>query len=116
MKGDEMETDENGAPVFKLWFLPKGQFEIVRTWDVAGLALWDVCEGIVERTLDSTDPVSPAAFVGRGPVSVSAAVRDDCAAASVPATTNTAPVKITKAKNSRFIKTVIDYLIPSIER
>ena len=37
MKGDEPETDDNGMPIFKLWFLPKGQWEIVRTWDVAGL-------------------------------------------------------------------------------
>lgn len=37
MKGDEVETDENGIPKFKLWFLPRDQWEIVRTWDVAGL-------------------------------------------------------------------------------
>lgn len=37
MKGDEPETDENGMPIFKLWFLPRDQWEIVRTWDVAGL-------------------------------------------------------------------------------
>ncbi len=37
MKGDELETDENGAPIFKLWFLPRDQWEISRTWDVAGL-------------------------------------------------------------------------------
>lgn len=37
MKGDEMETDDNGTPIFKMWFIPKDQFEIVRTWDVAGM-------------------------------------------------------------------------------
>ncbi len=37
MKGDEMELDENGMPTFKLWFLPRDQWEIMETWDVAGL-------------------------------------------------------------------------------
>lgn len=37
MKDGELETDANGAPIFKLWLIPKDQFEIVRTWDVAGL-------------------------------------------------------------------------------
>lgn len=37
MKGDEPDLDENGNPVFKLWLLPRDQFEIQRTWDVAGL-------------------------------------------------------------------------------
>ena len=37
MKGEEMDLDENGVPQFKLWFMPRDQWEIVRTWDVAGL-------------------------------------------------------------------------------
>ncbi|MDA0977550.1 MAG: acyl-CoA dehydrogenase family protein [Proteobacteria bacterium] len=37
MKGDEPDLDENGQMVFKLWLLPRDQFEIVETWDVAGL-------------------------------------------------------------------------------
>ena len=31
------ELDRNGAPIFKLWFLPRSEWEIVDTWDVAGL-------------------------------------------------------------------------------
>lgn len=37
MKGDELDLDENGQPIFKLWMLPRDQWEIVETWDVAGL-------------------------------------------------------------------------------
>jgi alkylation response protein AidB-like acyl-CoA dehydrogenase len=37
MKGDEIETDENGMPIFNLWFISRDQFEIMDTWDVAGL-------------------------------------------------------------------------------
>ena len=37
MKGEELDLDENGQPVFKLWCLPRDQWEIVETWDVAGL-------------------------------------------------------------------------------
>ncbi len=37
MRGDEMETNEQGLPMFKLWLLPRDQWEIVDTWDVAGL-------------------------------------------------------------------------------
>lgn len=37
MKSEEMELDENGMPQFKMWFLPRDQWEIVDTWDVAGL-------------------------------------------------------------------------------
>ncbi len=37
MQGDEVETDSQGHPVFKLWFLPRDQWEILDTWDVAGL-------------------------------------------------------------------------------
>jgi alkylation response protein AidB-like acyl-CoA dehydrogenase len=37
MKGDDMETDAQGNPIFKMWFLPRDQFEILDTWDVAGL-------------------------------------------------------------------------------
>lgn len=37
MRGDEVETNPDGSPVFKLWFLPRDQWSIVDTWDVAGL-------------------------------------------------------------------------------
>lgn len=37
MRGDEMETDEQGRPIVKLWMLARDQWEIVDTWDVAGL-------------------------------------------------------------------------------
>ncbi|HEX7034184.1 MAG TPA: acyl-CoA dehydrogenase family protein [Pseudomonadales bacterium] len=37
MKGDQPELDANGRPKFKLWMLPRDQWEIIDTWDVAGL-------------------------------------------------------------------------------
>jgi indole-3-acetate monooxygenase len=37
LRGGKPEMDEQGRPVFKLWFLPRDQWEIVDTWDVAGL-------------------------------------------------------------------------------
>ncbi|MEM7218478.1 MAG: acyl-CoA dehydrogenase family protein [Pseudomonadota bacterium] len=37
MRGDEPELDDAGNPVAKMWFLPRDQWEIVDTWDVAGL-------------------------------------------------------------------------------
>ncbi len=37
MKGDEFELDQNGQPIFNVWMLPRDQWEIVDTWDVAGL-------------------------------------------------------------------------------
>ena len=37
MKGDELELNAKGAPIFKLWCLPRDQWQIVDTWDVAGL-------------------------------------------------------------------------------
>jgi len=37
MKDGELELDRNGQPKFNLWFLPRDQWEIVDTWDVAGL-------------------------------------------------------------------------------
>lgn len=37
MRGSDVETDAQGRPLFKLWFLPRDQWEIVDTWDVAGL-------------------------------------------------------------------------------
>ena len=35
MRGDEMETDDAGNPIFKLWMMPRDQWEIIDTWDVA---------------------------------------------------------------------------------
>ena len=37
MKGDEPELNDDGMPIMKLWFLPRDQWEIVETWDVAGM-------------------------------------------------------------------------------
>ncbi len=37
MKGDEIELDASGQPIAKMWFLHRDQWEIVDTWDVAGL-------------------------------------------------------------------------------
>ena len=37
MKGEAPETDADGNPIFKMWFMPRDQWEIVDTWDVAGL-------------------------------------------------------------------------------
>ena len=37
MNGDKPALGANGQPVFKLWFLPRDQWQIVDTWDVAGL-------------------------------------------------------------------------------
>lgn len=37
MRGDELETDAKGQPIFKLWMLARDQWEILDTWDVAGL-------------------------------------------------------------------------------
>ena len=36
-KGDEMKLQDNGMPVFKMWILNKADFEILDTWDMAGL-------------------------------------------------------------------------------
>ena len=37
MQGDAHELDNAGNPIFKLWFLHRDQWEIMDTWDVAGL-------------------------------------------------------------------------------
>jgi indole-3-acetate monooxygenase len=37
LRDGEPEKDAQGRPIFKLWFLPRDQWEIVDTWDVAGL-------------------------------------------------------------------------------
>jgi alkylation response protein AidB-like acyl-CoA dehydrogenase len=37
MNGDAPQLDEAGNPIFKLWFLHRDQWEIIDTWDVAGL-------------------------------------------------------------------------------
>jgi alkylation response protein AidB-like acyl-CoA dehydrogenase len=37
MRGDDVETNQQGQPIFKLWLLPRDQWEILDTWDVAGL-------------------------------------------------------------------------------
>ena len=37
MKGDAPELDEQGNPIAKMWFLHRDQWEILDTWDVAGL-------------------------------------------------------------------------------
>ena len=37
MRGKDSELDANGNPIFKLWMLPRKEWEIIDTWDVAGL-------------------------------------------------------------------------------
>jgi alkylation response protein AidB-like acyl-CoA dehydrogenase len=37
MDGDQPALNAQGQPTFKMWFLNKSQFQIVDTWDVAGL-------------------------------------------------------------------------------
>ena len=37
MQGDKPELDDAGNPTFKMWFLHRDQWEIMDTWDVAGL-------------------------------------------------------------------------------
>jgi alkylation response protein AidB-like acyl-CoA dehydrogenase len=37
MRGQEPETNAKGQPIFKLWMLARDQWEILDTWDVAGL-------------------------------------------------------------------------------
>lgn len=37
MQGDEPELNDSGQPTFKLWMMHKDQWEILDTWDVAGL-------------------------------------------------------------------------------
>jgi len=58
MKGDEPDLDENGQPQYKLWFLPRDQWEIVRTWDVAGL------RGSGSDDVKADGAVVPAKYTG----------------------------------------------------
>ena len=58
MKGDEVETDENGMPIFNVWFVPRDQWEIVDTWDVAGL------RGSGSHDVRADGGVIPARFAG----------------------------------------------------
>ncbi|MBT7333527.1 MAG: hypothetical protein HN856_04035 [Gammaproteobacteria bacterium] len=37
MNGDEPERGEDGNPIMKLWMMHRDQWEIIDTWDVAGL-------------------------------------------------------------------------------
>ncbi len=37
MDGEEMATGDDGNPIVKMWFMHKDEWEIVDTWDVAGL-------------------------------------------------------------------------------
>jgi len=58
MKGDEPDLDENGQPQYKLWFLPRDQWEIIRTWDVAGL------RGSGSDDVKADGAVVPAKYTG----------------------------------------------------
>lgn len=58
MKGDEPELDEQGNPTFKLWFLPRDQWEIVDTWDVAGL------RGSGSHDVKADGALVPEKFIG----------------------------------------------------
>jgi len=37
MRGAEPEKNAQGVPMFRMWFLPRSEWQIVDTWDVAGL-------------------------------------------------------------------------------
>jgi alkylation response protein AidB-like acyl-CoA dehydrogenase len=37
MRGDTVETRPDGTPIYKVWFLPRSEWQILDTWDVAGL-------------------------------------------------------------------------------
>ena len=37
MKDGQMQTRPDGSPYFKMWFLNRSEWEILDTWDVAGL-------------------------------------------------------------------------------
>ena len=37
MEGENVALDANGAPIFRTWFLNKADYQILDTWDVAGL-------------------------------------------------------------------------------
>lgn len=58
MKGDEPELDEQGNPTFKLWFLPREQWDIVDTWDVAGL------RGSGSHDVKADGALVPEKFIG----------------------------------------------------
>lgn len=58
MEGDAPKLDANGAPQFKMWFMNKDQFEIVDTWNVAGL------RGSGSHTVRANGAVVPERFVG----------------------------------------------------
>ncbi|MEL0066295.1 MAG: acyl-CoA dehydrogenase family protein [Gammaproteobacteria bacterium] len=58
MKGHEPDLDENGQPQYKLWFMPRDQWEIVRTWDVAGL------RGSGSDDVKADGAVVPAKYAG----------------------------------------------------
>ena len=58
MKGQEPDLDENGQPQYKLWFMPRDQWEIVRTWDVAGL------RGSGSDDVKADGAVVPAKYAG----------------------------------------------------
>lgn len=58
MKGHEPDLDENGQPQYKLWFMPRDQWEIVRTWDVAGL------RGSGSDDVKADGAVVPAKYTG----------------------------------------------------
>lgn len=52
MNGEEPELDANGNPVAKMWMLPRSEWEIKDTWDVAGL-----------RGSGSNDVIADGAYV-----------------------------------------------------
>lgn len=58
MQGDQPELDDAGNPIFKLWFMPRDQWEIVDTWDVAGL------RGSGSNDVKAEGALVPEKFVG----------------------------------------------------
>jgi len=66
VRGGEPETDGQGRPIFKMWFLPRDQWQIIDTWDVAGL------RGSGSNDVLAEGALVPAKYVGVDLVSLPA--------------------------------------------
>ena len=58
MQGDQPELGPDGNPIMKLWFLPRDQWEILDTWDVAGL------RGSGSHDVKAEGALVPEKFIG----------------------------------------------------
>ena len=66
MNGDSPELDDQGNPIAKMWMLPRDQWEILDTWDVAGL------RGSGSHDVKANGAYVPERFVGVDLMSVPA--------------------------------------------